>query len=37
MDGALGAVTYQLVNMQLWECDNVTVPVSCHGELAEGG
>jgi len=28
---------HQLVNSQLWECDNVTLPLSSHGELADGG
>jgi len=28
---------HRLVNLQLWECDNVTLPLSCHGELADGG
>jgi len=36
MDGAPGAQTHQLVNFQPWECDNVTVPWSCDGELADG-
>jgi len=37
MDGAPGAETHQLVHLQRWECDNVTLPLSCHGELADGG
>jgi len=28
---------HQLVNLQLWECDEVTLPLSSHGELAGGG
>jgi len=28
---------HQLVNSQPWECDNVTSPLSPHGELADGG
>jgi len=28
---------HQLVNSQPWECDKVTCPLSCHGELAGGG
>jgi hypothetical protein len=28
---------YQLVNSQLWECDKLTLPLSSHGELADGG
>jgi len=37
MDGAPGAETiHQLVNLQLWECDNVTLPLSCQGELVDG-
>ena len=28
---------HQLVNSQPWECDKVTLPVSCQGELADGG
>ena len=28
---------HQLVNSQPWECDNVTLPLSSHGELAAGG
>jgi len=27
---------HQLVNLQPWECDMVTIPVSAHGELADG-
>ena len=39
LDGALGPVTvfHQLVNSQPWECDKVTLPLSSHGELADGG
>jgi len=39
MDGAQGAETvfHQLVNSQLWECDKVTLPLSSHGEMADGG
>jgi len=39
MDGAPGAETvfHQLVNSQPWECDKVTLPLSSHGELADGG
>jgi len=39
MDGAPGAETvfHQLVNSQPWGCDNVTLPLSSHGELADGG
>jgi hypothetical protein len=37
MDGAPGAETHQLANSQPWECDNVTLTLSCHGELADGG
>ena len=38
MDGAPGAETvfHQLVNSQPWECDKVTLPLSSHGELADG-
>jgi len=28
---------HQLVNLQPWECDMVTLPLSSHGELADGG
>jgi hypothetical protein len=28
---------YQLVNLQPWECENMTLPLGCHGELADGG
>jgi len=28
---------HQLVNSQPWECDEVTLPLSSHGELAGGG
>jgi hypothetical protein len=28
---------HQLVNLQLWEYDEVTLPLSAHGELAGGG
>jgi hypothetical protein len=27
----------QLVNWQLWECVKGTLPLSLHGELADGG
>ena len=39
MDSAPGAETvfHSLVNSQLWECDKVTLPLSSHGELADGG
>jgi len=39
MDGTPGAETvfHQLVNSQPWECDKVTLPLSSHGELADGG
>jgi len=37
MDGAPGPETHQLVNSQPWECDHVTLPLDCHGELADGG
>jgi hypothetical protein len=37
MNGALGAEINQLVNSQLWENTNVTIPLSWHGELAVGG
>jgi len=28
---------HQLLDSQTWECDQVTVPFSPHGELADGG
>jgi len=28
---------YQLVDSQMRECDKVTLPLSSHGELADGG
>jgi hypothetical protein len=28
---------HQLVNSQLWECDEVTLPLSSYRELADGG
>ena len=28
---------HQLVNLQQWECDKVTLPLSSHGVLADGG
>jgi hypothetical protein len=28
---------HQFVNSQRWEYDEVTLPLSCHGELAGGG
>jgi len=28
---------HQLVNLQPWECDKVTLPLTSHGELADGG
>jgi len=38
MDGAPGADSIpQLVDLQTWVCDKVTVPLSSHGELADGG
>ena len=39
MDSAPGAETvfHQLVNLQPWECDKVTLLLSSHGELADGG
>jgi len=39
MDGAPVAETvfHQLVISQPWECDKVTLPLSSHGELADGG
>jgi hypothetical protein len=37
MNGAQGAETQQLVNLQPWECGNLTLPGSCHGEVADGG
>jgi len=39
MDGAPGAETvfHQLVRSQPWECDKVTLPLSSHWELADGG
>jgi hypothetical protein len=37
MDSVPGAETQWLVDSPLWECDNVTLPVSCHGDLADGG
>jgi hypothetical protein len=36
VDGAPGAETHLLVKSQSWECDNVTLPLSCHGQLADG-
>jgi len=35
MDGVLGGDTL-FINSQPWECDKATVPLSSHGELAEG-
>ena len=29
--------SHQIVDLQPWECDNVTLPLSSHGELADGG
>jgi hypothetical protein len=37
MNGAQGAETQQLFNLQPWECGNLTLPLSCHGEVADGG
>jgi len=39
MDSAPVAETvfHQLVNSHPWECDKVTLPLSSHGELADGG
>ena len=39
MDGAPVAETvfHQLVNSPPWECGKVTLPLSSHGELADGG
>jgi len=37
MDGSPGAETHSSVNSQPWDCDEVTVPLSSHGELADGG
>jgi len=39
MDSVPGTETvfHQLVNSQPWDCDEVTLPLSCHGELADGG
>jgi hypothetical protein len=28
---------HQVVDSQTWECDKVTLPLSSHGELADGG
>ena len=28
---------HQLVEFQLWQCDKLTLPLSAHGELADGG
>jgi len=32
-----GDSLHQLANSQLWECNNVTLSLSSHGELADGG
>jgi len=39
MDGAPVAVTvsHELVNSQPWDCDKVTLTLSTHGALADGG
>jgi hypothetical protein len=38
MDCAPGAVPIpQLVDLQMWECDQVTVSLRSDGELADGG
>jgi hypothetical protein len=36
MDGAPDAETL-FINSQPWECDQATLPLSSHGELAEDG
>jgi hypothetical protein len=28
---------HQLVNSQTWECDKLTLPMRCHGELGDCG
>jgi hypothetical protein len=38
MDGTQGADSFHYsVNLQSLGCDNVTLPLSPHGELADGG
>jgi len=39
MDSAPGAETvfHQLVNSHPWECEKLTLHLSSHGELADGG
>jgi hypothetical protein len=38
MDGVPGADSIpQLVDSQTWECDKVSVSLSSHGELGDGG
>jgi len=32
-----GGSFHPVVNLQQLECDNVTLPLSCHGEPADGG